>query len=46
LLAGKLIFSFTGSSAGHRNIVEILLSKGADVNFKNKNGLTALIMGE
>jgi ankyrin repeat protein len=34
------LFSFL-NLADHKDIVVILLSKGADVNFKDTNGLTA-----
>jgi ankyrin repeat protein len=39
-------FSFSASYAGQMNIVENLLSKGADVSVKNRDGQTALHLGE
>jgi ankyrin repeat protein len=39
-------FLFLASKTGEKDIVEFLLSKGADVNAKDKNGMTALHYGE
>ena len=30
---------------GHKDVVEFFASKGADINHKNKNGLTSLMIG-
>jgi ankyrin repeat protein len=37
---------FTASRWGRKDIVEILLSKGGDVNFTNNDGSTPLHFGE
>jgi ankyrin repeat protein len=37
---------FTVSEIGYKDFVEFLVSKGADVNVKDSNGLTALHYGE
>jgi hypothetical protein len=37
---------FIASRCRHKDIVEILLSKGADVNVSNYHGMTALHLGE
>jgi ankyrin repeat protein len=46
LLGGKFIFSFIASSAGHKDIVEVLLSKSNDVNIKDYSGRTPIHEGE
>ncbi len=37
---------FTASRWGHKDIVVILLFKGADVNVTNNDGMTSLHFGE
>ncbi len=39
-------FSFTASSEGHKNTVECLALKGAEVNFKDDFGYSPLYSGE
>jgi ankyrin repeat protein len=39
------LFKVNGFSlAGHREVVKLLLAKGAEINAKDKNGKTALIL--
>jgi ankyrin repeat protein len=42
----SIIFLLAAFERAQKDIVEYLLAKGADVNFKYKNGFTALHYGE
>ena len=41
-----LVSKYLAAQSGHRNIVEILLLNGAEVDIKDKNGETPLHWGE
>jgi ankyrin repeat protein len=45
IITGKYFLSLTASAKGHKDIVELLLSKGANINEKNNGGKTPIDFG-
>ncbi len=44
-ITGKYFLSLTASAKGHKDIVELLLSKGVNINEKNNGGKTPIDFG-